>query len=309
MALNKLNILQMHFSEFLGYRLESKVYPEITSEDHLTIEDIKEIVDYAKDHYIEVIPSFDTPGHLTHVLKSYPEHQFPNLETGLNITSKESRDFVKALYDEVLEIFNHTDKIHMGADEFIDFNEFEKYPELEKYAKENISKDAHPLDTYVDYVNDIGSYLIDKGKEVRVWNDGLYRNNVEHTLELNKDLVITYWTNWHKDMAPISTFIEKGHKVINFDDANLYYVLGEAASYTYPTPSKIKENFDVFTFPTKSENANDIVAKHKDQVVGSFFSVWSDMPEAQTETEVLENITPLLKEYGLKLWTFTQEKR
>ncbi len=306
MALNKLNVLQMHFSENLGYRLESSVYSDITSIEHLTHDDLKEIIKHGQTYYIEVIPALDAPGHLEHVLSFYPEHQMENLTTGLDITRKESRDFIKKLYDEVIELFAHTDKIHIGADEFINFDEYDLYPSLENYAKTHISKDATAADTYVDFINDISNHLISKGKDVRVWNDGLYRKNIHNTVELNKDITVCYWTSWNENMAEVSTFIEKGHQLINFDDQNLYYVLGEAAGYTYPTAKKIKENFDVFKFPMREEaklkQANEFISQNNEKVLGAYFSVWSDLPEKLNETEILTDLTNLLIPFGDNFW-------
>lgn len=59
MALNKMNSLQIHVSGNLGYRLESKHYPGITSIEHLSNQDISDILDYAKLFYVDVIPSFN----------------------------------------------------------------------------------------------------------------------------------------------------------------------------------------------------------------------------------------------------------
>lgn len=303
MASEKLNTLQLHFSEDLGYRLESKKYSKLTSIEHLTQDDIKEIIAYAKAYYIEVVPSFDTPGHLEHILSHYPEYRLDTLKSGLDITSKEARDFIKSLYDEILEIFEGAKKIHIGADEFIDFNEYHKYPSLEKYAKENFGDKATAADTFVDYVNDIGSYLMDKGLEVRIWNDGFYRLNIENTIDLDPRFVVTYWTSWHKDMAAVQTFVEKGHKLLNYNDANLYYVIGENAGYTYPTVEKIEENFDPLAFSKRHDSHTD-VDQVQETVLGCSFSVWSDMPEAKHELDVIEDLNNLLPVYGGKLWKF-----
>lgn len=308
MAYNKLNILQMHFSENLGYRLESKKYPEITSIEHLTQDDIKEIIEYAREFYVEVIPSFDTPGHLGHILKEKPEYQLENLETGLDITSVKARDFIKSMYDEIIEIFQDPSKIHIGADEFINFNEYDQYPSLDLYAKENISPNATSADTFVDYINEMGSYLLDQGKSVRVWSDGFYRLNTNNTVALDSRLVITYWTSWDVNMAPVNMFVEKGHQIINFNDANLYYVVGESAGYTYPTQDKIEANFEVYQFSERNQHVEgdkeQVLSSETKNLLGTFFSVWSDIPEAKHEDDILGDLKELLVSYGKKLWNF-----
>lgn len=307
MAENKLNTLQMHLSENLGFRVESKRYPQIVSEEHLSQKEIKEILDFAKDYYIEVIPSFDSPGHLEHVLKHYPKHQMPNLKTGLNITNPSSRDFIKGLYDEILDIFSGTKKVHMGGDEFIDFDDYDKHPELERYARENLKEGATAADTFIDYINDIGTYLMDKGKEVRIWNDGFYRLNIKNTIDLDPRFVITYWTSWNPNMAPLQTFVEKGHRIVNYNDQYLYYVLGECAGYRYPNFRKIDEGFDIEVFPTRHESIDpkdrqQSLPYTNPQFLGSTFSIWSDEPTAKKEEEVLEDLKEVLPAFAAKFW-------
>ena len=87
-----LNTLYLHFSEEMGLRLESKQYPFLAGGDHtlcvhgatngeayndgkyLTQDEMKYIVSIAKDNEIEVIPSFDSPGHMNYAVKKYNAH-------------------------------------------------------------------------------------------------------------------------------------------------------------------------------------------------------------------------------------------
>lgn len=306
MAQFKLNVLQMHVSENLGFRFESKKFPDIVSEEYLTQEDIKEIIIYAKNYYIDVIPSFDSPGHLEKVLSHYPEFQLEGNKTGLDITNMKARAFIKEIYDEILSVFNDAKVIHMGGDEFINFAEYHKYPQLETYAQEHFGEEAKGSDTYIDFINDIASHLQAKGLEVRVWNDGLYRLDQNEVVALNKDVVITYWTSWEKNMAPLSRFIEKGHQVVNYNDAFLYYVLGECAGYSYPTKEKIEEGFEFSLFPYRNREVEgehkQTLAVNDEQYVGTFFSIWSDEPKAQSEQVVFDTFIPALEAYAKKAW-------
>ncbi|HEY4537113.1 MAG TPA: family 20 glycosylhydrolase [Erysipelothrix sp.] len=306
MAEFKLNMLQMHVSENLGFRFESKKFPDIVSEEHLTQDEIKEIIAYAKQYYIDVIPSFDSPGHLEKVLSHYPEYQLEGNKTGLDITNMEARKFIKDIYDEILDVFSDAKIIHMGGDEFINFAEYDKYPQLEAYAQKHFAEHAKGSDTYIDFINDVSSYLQAKGLEVRVWNDGLYRLDQNEIVELNKDVVITYWTSWEKNMAPLSRFVEKGHRVVNYNDSFLYYVLGECAGYKYPTYEKIADGFDFSVFPYRNQQVEGETLQKLDvkdpQYIGGFFSIWSDEPKAQTEQEVFDKFIPALQAFANKAW-------
>ncbi len=72
----KMNVFHWHLSEDQGFRVESKAYPKLTElgSDGLyyTHEQVKEIIEYADERGIRVIPEFDVPGHATAILTAYP---------------------------------------------------------------------------------------------------------------------------------------------------------------------------------------------------------------------------------------------
>lgn len=302
----KMNVLQIHFSENEGFRLELNKFKEVLSEQYLSQKELKEILNYAKYFYIEVQPSFDSPGHMQKILEVYPEHRLENSKTALDITKKGSRDFVKEIYDEVLTMFPNARTIHMGGDEFIPFDDYHKYPSLDKYAKDTWGTKAEGFDTYLDYINDVSTYLLDKGLKVKVWNDGLYRVNQKPLNELDSRLIVTYWTSWNANMAPLKSFIDKGHQVINFMDQYLYFVLGENAGYIYPTKEEITDDFKVNQFPLRHESLNvareQAVQSDNPQFLGTFYSIWSDKPEAHNEDEVYNKTRDSMKAFAKKSW-------
>ncbi|CAM2851145.1 family 20 glycosylhydrolase [Erysipelothrix tonsillarum] len=301
MARFKLNTLQIHFSEHLGFRIESKRFPRIVSEEHLSQDAVKAIIKHANDYYIDIIPSFDSPGHLQVVLEAYPEYLMPNTTMGLDITSNAARDFIKAIYDEMDTLFETSTSFHMGADEFIDFGKYDQFPQLEAYAKEHFGPDAKGFDTFVDYVNDIAAYLQSRGKTVRAWNDGLYRLDQKPTVRLNQSIIITYWTSWNPMMAPVQTFVDAGHKVVNYMDQLLYFVLGENAGYTYPTEVEIIRDFEPNRFSNRHESCP---GPHQQEApaLGAMFSIWCDRPDALTSDAVRHKIEAPLKAFAIKSW-------
>ena len=74
MSYMKMNTLQMHFSENLGFRIECETDPSIVSDEYLTKEEVREILAEAKKYGINVIPSFDSPGHVDQILRAHPEY-------------------------------------------------------------------------------------------------------------------------------------------------------------------------------------------------------------------------------------------
>lgn len=166
--------------------------------------------------------------------------------------------------DEYAELFAGSRYFHIGGDEFIDFAEFDKYPQLAEYARNvlNISGGTG-VDAYIDYLNGVAEHLESKGWIVRAWNDGLYRGDQTQRVAPKPSIQITYWTKWHPMMAPLDAIVAKGHQVINFNDGYLYYVLGEHAGYTYPTAEKIRASWHPGLFSARtgkpSRNTPEII--------------------------------------------------
>ena len=301
----EMNTLQLHFSENEGFRIESKLYPHIVSADHHTQDDIKEIIKYANDRGIQLIPDFDTPGHLQQILQFYPEYQLTEVKEGekrkdprsLNIANPEARAFIKSIYREYAELFAGSAYFHIGADEFIIFDDVAHYPELVADAKAHYGEAATGIETYVAYTNELIGEMTALGFTPRVWNDGFYRKNQHSLVTLDPRAEVTYWTKWHENMAEVATFIHKGHQLVNFNDNYFYYVLGEHASYTYPTKEKIETEWQVEKFASDQV----LTPKQMEAVMGVSFAIWCDLADAQTEDEVFEGIQQPLRAMVNKL--------
>ncbi|MBP2097833.1 family 20 glycosylhydrolase [Enterococcus rivorum] len=292
MALCGFNYLQLHFSENEGFRIESHLYPELVSEQFLTCDEVQELIEYAADLSIEIIPDLDTPGHMAQLLKGKPEWQLsrktPNGEnqkvvSALDITNEEAVQFTLSLYEEYTKLFSKSHYFHIGADEFIDFEQFENYPAL---AQDGLMK-------FENYVNKVAEFVRERGFTPRVWNDAFFRNGGES--KLSQNIEITYWTKWHKNMAPIQTFLNKDFSVLNFNDNYLYYVLGENAGYSYPKAEKIKNGWHPKLFAS-----NQLVTeKEMEQVKGVALAVWCDYPNAKSEKEILEDLSELMRSLSI----------
>lgn len=297
MALAQFNYLQLHFSENEGFRIESEVAPEIVSEEYLTKNELREIILYAKQAGIEIIPDFDSPGHLKQILRTHPEWQlqkkqadgtFERDPAALNICDPEAIAFILAIYQEYAELFTDSTYFHIGGDEFVDFDQIEAYPELRTYAKTHYGPEAEGIDTFVAYVNQVIEKISQWGFVPRIWNDGFFRLNRSEQVKLTKNVEITYWTKWNQNMAPVSTFLEKGYPVINFNDNYFYYVLGENAGYSYPIYEKILNDWTPEMYPQQQ------VVQLTPQLPGVALAIWCDRPVAQSTAEVWENMTYLL---------------
>lgn len=295
LALFQFTHLQLHFSENEGFRIESELHPEVVSKAHLKKSEVKEIIAYANYFFIQVIPDFDTPGHLQKILAHYPQYQLTcfdeagNLtkdKKALNILDPAAIKLIQDFYREYGELFAESCYFHIGADEFVDFDQIERYPTLSAYAKEKYGADASGIEVFIEYVNQTIDFVRQLGFIPRVWNDGFFRLNRSEKLSLSPDCEISYWTRWNQNMAPVETFFEKGYEVINHNDNFFYYVLGEAASYTYPTYEKISQDFTLTTYA-----GNQVVAEqYLLQTPQIALAIWSDIPQAKTQAEVIADV-------------------
>jgi len=129
LALHRLNVLHLHLTDDQGWRLEIKRYPRLTevSGRHFTHDDIREIVAYAAERFITIVPEIDMPGHVQSAIAAYPwlgndpTRQLPVWDVpgiSRHVLSLEDRTigFCQDVLDEVAELFPGP-YVHIGGDE------------------------------------------------------------------------------------------------------------------------------------------------------------------------------------------------
>lgn len=223
-ALHKMNTFHWHLTEDQGWRIDIKKYPKLTeigSKRHGTIigrynkeegndeteyggfytqEEIKEVVKYAADRHIDVIPEIELPGHASAAIASYPFLScFPDEPTVVtnNMGSKAGKEvqahgtpkivqetwgvfddvfcagnektfeFLEHVLDEVIPLFP-SEYIHIGGDESPKTN-WKRCPSCQQRIKDNNLADEHELQSY--FIQRIEKYLNSKGKKIIGWDE------------------------------------------------------------------------------------------------------------------------------------------
>ncbi|TKG91938.1 hypothetical protein EYV94_20205 [Puteibacter caeruleilacunae] len=133
MAMHKMNTLHLHFSDDEGWRIESKVYPKLTTIGSigdkskrgegrsfiLTQKEVKELIAYANDRFIKIFPEIDMPGHMLAVIRSYPELASKSDKRDdqrvIRIDEK-GEEFCRNILREISALFGSSE-IHLGFDE------------------------------------------------------------------------------------------------------------------------------------------------------------------------------------------------
>lgn len=199
MAAVKLNVLHWHLTEDQGFRVETKKLPELhlqgSDGDFYTQEQIRDLVKYAADRGIRVMPEFDMPGHATAWLVSHPEigsglpgqtykiERLPGIfDPTLDPTNEKTYKLLEVFFAEMSALFPDA-YMHIGGDE----NEGKQWnanPNIQAFMKKNGIKDNHALQTYFN--KRILKFLQKGGKIMMGW-DEIFQP------DLPKEVVIHSW--------------------------------------------------------------------------------------------------------------------
>ncbi len=326
MSYFKMNTLQLHFSENLGFRIECETDPDIVSKDgYLTKADIREILEVARLYRVDIIPSLDTPGHVEHILEVHPE--FGQIDkdgnrskVALDITNENAINYVKSLYKEYMELFKGCYDFHIGCDEYMEFDRepfTTHYKEvLDKYAKENLGEDYTWKDVIANYINDIAEFVHNNGFCPRIWNDGIYygeddENDTPQKVKIHDYIGIDFWCqmNWNKSISKLSTIIDKGHEYIfNVNSDFFYYVLktydpeNGLSRHSFYHPDQYVKIYNEWT-PGKFQG--NTISDRSEIIRGAALAIWCDKPDEADEDTIAKDVYKELRALACKSWDET----
>ncbi|OIV37159.1 hypothetical protein BIV57_12585 [Mangrovactinospora gilvigrisea] len=302
----KLNQLHLHFSDDQGFRIESSSHPEIVSSDHLTKQQIKQLIAFAAERQITLIPEIDSPGHLGQALTAHPQlalrgpgHAPPG---AVDISLPAAKSLVTDLVDEYAELFTGPD-FHLGGDEYaalLSSHPETAYPQLASYAVQRYGAGAKVVDATVGWTNDLAAHAVRLGKRPRAWNDGQGGSAVGGKVAPDRRIRVEYWTGTEVGSPLPEPFLAAGRPLLNMNDGFLYYVLGEPRQYTYPTGQKIYEDWT----PAVLRGTQPVPARLAGPtlVPGARLGIWCDQSEAQTQAEVAAGVRMPLRALAQRLW-------
>jgi len=201
LAIHKMNTFHWHLTDDQGWRIEIKKYPLLTKiggkrkesmvdknfnpykgdgkpvEGYYTQDEIKEIVAYAKDRHITVVPEIEMPGHALAALSAYPEFSCTKktfepltiwgVSDDVFCTNEASIRFLQDILDEVLLLFP-SKYIHIGGDE-VPKTRWKACEVCQKNMKMNSLKDEHELQSY--FIKRMDKYVTSKGRSIIGWDE------------------------------------------------------------------------------------------------------------------------------------------
>ena len=214
MAAVKLNVFHWHLTEDQGFRVESRKFPKLhalgSDGFFYTQDQVREIIAYARDRGIRVMPEFDIPGHSTSWLVGYPEiGSAPGpykiergagiFEPALDPTREQTYKFLDAFLGEMAALFPDA-YMHIGGDEN-EGKQWDRNPQIQAFMKEKGIKDNHALQAYFN--QRVLKILQKHHKKMIGWEEILHP-------DLPKDAVIHSW----RGPASLAEAAKKGYEGI-----------------------------------------------------------------------------------------------
>lgn len=229
MALVKLNVFHWHLSDDQGFRVETKTLPELFKKAsdglYYTQDQIKEIIIYADERGIRVVPEFDVPGHGTAFLTAYPElgskkdmtysiERYAGIfDPTLDPTNEKTYVMLDNLFKEVAPLFPDV-YFHIGGDEN-EGKHWDENPRIQQFMKENELADNHELQTYFNIR--LEKILSKYGKSLMGWEEIMTPN-------MPKSALIHSWRGVNEGMQPGESLVKavkEGYQTIL---SNGYYI-------------------------------------------------------------------------------------
>ena len=296
------NQLELYLSDNEGFRFALDDMEITTGYDTYDLSDalsvgecldqteMSDLIDYAKEKGVEIVPCINTPGHMGAILDAFPEFRYSGSETSIDLTNPEAVAFALAIVEKYAAYFagEGCDFFNIGADEYANDIGDMGFARLYGYAGENGYED------FVNYLNAAAQVVINEGMTPRAFNDGIYYHD-DTSFEVNPAIQVCYWSNGWPGyyVASADTISEAGHQMIN-THGDYYWVLGNSNAQCDVEKAK---TFDYESFMGSTISNPE----------GAMFCIWCDSPNADSAESVIADTADVLKAFGSTLPQDTYE--
>lgn len=340
LAYHKLNTFHWHLTDDQGWRIEIKKHPKLTSvggwrngtiigrypgtgNDGIkyggfyTQDQIREVVKYAKERFIEVIPEIEMPGHASAAIAAYPELScFPE-EPTIKYFPKQCKwngdssgkqvqqtwgvfddvfcagqentfQFLEGVLEEVIPLFP-SKYVHVGGDECPKDN-WKRCPNCQKRMKEHNLKDEHELQSY--FIQRMEKYLNAKGKTLIGWDEILEGGLAPNAIVMS----------WRGEKGGVEAAKQK-HKVIMSPQNPVYFDHTQSENEDSVTIGGFNPIEKVYAYePIPKE----LTAEESEYIMGAQANVWTEYIKNTKKVEYM--IFPRMGALSEILWS-TKENR
>ena len=253
--------------------------------DELTEDDMDAIMAHADSKGVEIIPLINTPGHMDAILDTAEaltgvDCAYGTSQRTIDITNETATSFTKAFLQKYITYFasKGCTLFNMGVDEYANDAGGMGFPKLVANGQ---------YDDFIKYVNEVSAMVKEAGMTPMAFNDGIYYDNTTDQGTFDKDIIICYWSSgwWGYDVAKPAFLAEQGHQLVN-THGDWYWIVGGNKC----TVDKASQ-FDI----------NNFMGGTIEDPVGAMFCIWSDVPQAQTDASVAEEVADVIAAFGSAL--------
>jgi hexosaminidase len=286
----KLNVFHWHISDDQGFRAESKVFPMLHEKGsnglYYTQKQITEVIAYARDRGIRVVPEFDMPCHTTSWLAAYPElasgngpykiaYQWGVLDSAMNPAKGSTYRFLDRFIGEMTALFPDA-YFHVGGDE-CDGKEWDANAEIKAFMQAHGLKDNAALQSY--FSARVQKLVTAHHKIMEGWDEVLQPDTP-------RDVVIQSW----RGQASLAAAARRGNRGLL--STGYYIDLNESAEKHY-------------LVDPLSDDAASLDAEEKARILGGEATMWS---EYVTADNIDSRVWPRTAAIAERFWS-TQEVR
>ncbi|KAF2328563.1 beta-N-acetylhexosaminidase [Flavobacterium daemonense] len=308
LAAMKMNVFHWHLVDDQGWRIEMKKHPkliEVASDGlYYTQEEIKNIVKYADERGILIVPEIDVPGHGSAILTAYPEigSKVITLTGGtsekniqgtaiatygiernagifsptLDPSNPKTYQILSELFDEVCPLFPGA-YFHIGGDEN-EGKDWDANPKIQEFKKKHNLKTNHELQTY--FTMQLAPMLKKHGKQLMGWEEIM-------TKDLSKDAIVHSWRGANEGMAAGQSLVDavkKGYKTVL---SNGFYI-----DLMYPVETHYLND----PMPKGAE----LTAEEKARILGGEATMWTELA---SPTTIDSRVWPRTAAIAERLWS------
>lgn len=330
MARLKMNVFHWHLVDDQGWRIEIKKYPLLTEvgskrmstqigakhwesdiqsgeihQGYYTQAQIKDIVRYASERHITVVPEIEMPGHSSAAIAAYnwlgtnKKAMTVPIRFGVgkdvyDVANQKVFNFLTDVLDEVMALFP-SKVIHIGGDE-VKYDHWKNSPSVRQYMKENGL--TSPAELQVHFTNRISQYITGKGRHMMGWNEILGHNlhdyqdeaDTKSSQTLAKGSVVHFWKG---DIALATQAAKDGFDIVNSLHTETYL------DYDFDAiPLSRSYNFDPIP--------EGLAKKYHPRIIGSGAQMWTEW--VSTPGEIHYRVFPRIAAYAEVYWTEPSKK-
>lgn len=317
LAVHRLNVLHLHLTDDQGWRLQIRAFPRLTEVGgwrresrvgvgtaaggngrphggYYTQDDIREIVAYAAERFITVVPEVETPGHVQAALAAYPALGVTGKQLDVwtrwginpNLLNAEDAtlDFFRTVFDEVMELFPSV-YIGVGGDEALK-EQWQRDERTQQRMAELGIADEEELQSW--FIRQWDEHLTARGRRLFGWDEILEGG-------LAPGATVASWRGIHAAIAAANA----GHDVVVCPDDRVYLDYRQSERADEPVPVGVPLGVaDVYRFEPVPAELGEAAARH---VLGAQANVWTEHIDSSRHMDYM--VFPRLCAFAEAVWT------